>query len=75
MRRIVDLPEEYVAALDRLRELEGGSPAALIRKAAEEYLSLHKRRSDAEKPGFGAWNGREIDAVAYQRKIRGEWEE
>ena len=75
MRTIIELPDEYIDALDRIRDREGASRAAIIRKAVEDYISLHRKRSLADKPGFGAWRKKGMDGLSFQRSIRGEWEQ
>ncbi|MBM3151724.1 MAG: DUF2281 domain-containing protein [Chloroflexi bacterium] len=33
-----------------------------------------KRRSLKQHKAFGSWQGRKIDAVAYQQQLRSEWD-
>lgn len=74
MRTIVDLPEEHVRALDRLREREDVSRAELIRRAVEAYVQSHSVKALKDLPGFGAWKRKRVEGVKYQRRLRSEWD-
>jgi Arc/MetJ-type ribon-helix-helix transcriptional regulator len=71
MRTIVDLPDAHVEALDALRRREGISRAEVVRRAVAEHLTRHQ--ADAA-PAFGLWRARRVDGVAYQRRLRREWD-
>ncbi len=75
MRTLVDLPQEYIDALAKLGEVRGSSRAALVREAVAEYLNKRQPRSLDES--FGLWRtqaGELEDGVAYQDRLRAEWE-
>lgn len=81
MRTIVDLPEHQVTALDVLGENLDLSRAELVRRAVDLYLGQQKKkRSDAAiETYYGflkdvpeAFGG--LDGLAYQEKIRSEWD-
>jgi metal-responsive CopG/Arc/MetJ family transcriptional regulator len=74
MRTIIELPDEYILELDRLKDQEGLSRAELIRRAVESYLSRHRKPTLREKPGFGAWKEKQIEGITFQRTLRTEWE-
>ena len=74
MRTIIDLSEEQIAALDRLRQEQGVSRAELIREAVTAYLVSQKRVTLKERPGFGSWKRKRVDGVKYQQRIRSEWD-
>jgi len=74
MRTTIGLPDDQIEALDRLRACEHVSRAELIRRAVDAFLQTQKGASIAEMPGFGAWRKKRVDGVAYQRKLRAEWE-
>ena len=74
MRTIIDLTEDQVEALDRLRASEHASRAELIRRAVDAFLQTQKGASIADRPGFGAWKKRRVGGVTYQRKLRAEWD-
>jgi metal-responsive CopG/Arc/MetJ family transcriptional regulator len=74
MRTIIDLTEEQITALDRLRKQSHTSRAALIREAVEVYLATRSTKSLKDRPGFGAWKHKQLDGVKYQRRLRAEWE-
>lgn len=71
MRTIVDLPETQISRLAELVEQENVSRAELIRRAISEYLQHHKPNDDR---AFGLWSSRKEDGIAYQDRLRDEWE-
>jgi len=71
MRVWFDLPEEMAAQLDELARVRGTGRAELIQQAVSEFLAK-PRAFDA---AFGAWAGRGEDGVAYQERMRSEWEQ
>lgn len=78
MRTIIDLPEDQVRRLAEYTACRGISRAEAVRRAVEKLLSEDKERltarEEALKAGFGAWKGRGIDGLDYQRAIRAEWD-
>ncbi len=81
MRTIIDLPEDHVKALDSLGKKKKSSRAALVRQAVERYIDEENRASkgDIDKY-FGIFKNDPtvfdgLDGLAYQRKIRAEWDE
>ena len=71
MRTIIDLQEKQISALKALGEKTQLSRAELIRRAVTDYLA--KMRITESQDVFGLWQGKERDALEYQRKIREEW--
>ncbi len=59
-------PEKQREVLDFVRFLQQQG-AAEPRSTSPKVLSRH--------PGFGAWRGRDIDALAYQQARRSEWDD
>lgn len=81
MRTIVDIPDELVKGLDLLGKKHDLSRAELVRRAVDRYLATEteKTTGDVDKY-FGifkddptVWDG--LDGLAWQRKIRAEWDE
>lgn len=72
MRTIIDLPDDAVEALDRLRRETNRSRAALVREAVEQYLDALPT-GDRES-AFGAWSTDDDDGLTIQRRLRAEWE-
>ena len=72
MRTIIDLPDSQIEALRLIEERNSVSRASLIREAVAEYVVRRVEPVDA----FGAWKSlkTKVEGVAYQRKIRAEWE-
>ena len=72
MRTIIDLPEAHIEALDALCRRDGISRAEAIRRAVAAHLEGERR----PEPGaaFGLWKRRPVDALAYERRLRREWE-
>lgn len=72
MRTIIDLPEQQYEALKALAKREKASRTELVRRALAEYL---ERRAPAQlDDAFGLWRDRAEDGVAYQTRIRQEWD-
>ncbi len=74
MRLPVDLPPEQLEALTELGRAEGRSLEALVREAIAEYLGGH--RTEERTEAFGSWRdaGELEDVLAYQARLRAEWE-
>ena len=71
MRTIIDLPSEHLERLDSWCRRENISRAEGVRRAIAEHIQRH--RMDSSR-AFGLWRGRRVDALEYQRRLRGEWE-
>ncbi len=81
MRTIVDLPEEQIKSLDSLGKKKKLSRAALVRQAVERYINEEGQaaKGDLDKY-FGVFKDEPaifdgLDGLAWQRKIRAEWDE
>ena len=72
MRTIVDLPDDDVKRLAALGKRGRVSRAELVRRAVREYLSRHAPPETDE--AFGLWKDRGEDGLAYQRRLRDEWD-
>jgi metal-responsive CopG/Arc/MetJ family transcriptional regulator len=72
MRTILELPDDAIEALDRLRAERGVSRAALVREAVEAYLAA--QTATDRHTAFGAW-ARGQDGLELQRTLRAEWED
>ena len=71
MRMLVDLPEVELEQLNELSRTRRVSRAELIRQAVAGYL---ERNSVGLENSFGLWKKKAEDGVAYQDKLRSEWE-
>ncbi|WBO22863.1 ribbon-helix-helix protein, CopG family [Sphingomonas abietis] len=71
MRALVDMSDSQVEALDVLARRKRRSRASLIRAAIDDYLARHRHQQVED--GFGLWGERELDGLAYQEQVRGEW--
>jgi Arc/MetJ-type ribon-helix-helix transcriptional regulator len=74
MRKIVDLPEEQLTALDAWRSVRGVSRAEAIRRAVASLLASDEARHEALTATQGLWASRDEDGLAYQERLRGEWD-
>ena len=72
MRTIIDLPADQIQALDALSKRENISRAEAVRRAVAEHLQRHLR-SGADR-AFGIWRDRKEDGLAYQERVRREWD-
>ena len=80
MRTIVDIPEEHVKALDSIGKKEDLSRTELVRRAVAAYLEAEQSKSNAALDQyFGILKGSDMfegmDGLAYERKIRADWDE
>ena len=73
MRTIVDLPAEQVESLDAWCLAEGVSRAEAVRRAVAEHLRKH--HASGAKRAFGMWKDMAEDGLAYQERLRSEWDE
>ncbi len=73
MRTIVEIPDDMVEALDKMRTREKASRSKLIRMAIDSFLHARKRSGMQGRPGFGCWGGKGPDGVEHQRRMRSEW--
>lgn len=71
MRTIVELPEDLVQALDAIGLERRASRAALVREAVRDYLERNRRDP---REAFGLWRDRDEDGIAYQVRLRDEWD-
>ena len=75
MRTIVELPDEQITHLAALSKRLDLPRTELVRRAVAEYLAHHPQ--SAQDSAFGLWKSRskEEDGLAYQRRLRAEWDE
>jgi len=72
MRTIVDLPAGQIESLDEWCRREGVSRAEGVRRAVADHLRKH-HTPGAEK-AFGLWRDLPEDGLAYQERLRKEWD-
>ncbi len=72
MRTLVDLPEADLQLLNQLSKAGEVSRAELIRQAVSKFLEPHK--AVGLRDAFGLWADMEEDSLAYQERMRSEWE-
>lgn len=68
----MDIPEKDKLKLQKLAKQREVSLAHLVRQAVEAYLK-EEGEGLGEDTCFGLWQGRKIDALKYQEKLRKEW--
>ncbi|MBI4702091.1 MAG: ribbon-helix-helix protein, CopG family [Deltaproteobacteria bacterium] len=74
MRTIVELPREQISALDAWRRARGVSRAEAIRQAVARLLGDEDARLAALDASRGIWARRVEDGLAYQERLRAEWD-
>ncbi len=74
MRTIIDLPNDQLAALDAWRAPRGVSRAEAVRRAVAKLLDDDEARLDAMEATRGLWKDRGEDGLAYQERLRAEWD-
>lgn len=72
MRTIIDLPSDQVESLDEWCRHEGVSRAEAVRRAVAEHLRKHS--TGGAKRAFGIWRDIPEDGLAYQERLRSEWD-
>ena len=72
MRTLVDIPEDDLKQLTRLSKARKVSRAHIVRCAVSAYLDAQPK--DSLDDFFGLWADRKIDGLAYQLKMRAEWD-
>lgn len=73
MRTIVDIPQEQIELLAAIGKREQLSRAELMRRAISEYINRHQ--PEQQETAFGLWRQRDEDGLAYQERLRQEWNE
>jgi metal-responsive CopG/Arc/MetJ family transcriptional regulator len=71
MRTLVDLPENDIEQLNQLSRARKTSRTQLIRLAVTGFLAQNRPGFDE---AFGIWKDRPEDGVAYQERLRREWD-
>jgi len=71
MRTLVDLPETDLKQLNELGRARKTSRTQLIRLAVTGFLTQNR---PGVEDSFGLWKGRGVDGVAYQERMRAEWQ-
>jgi len=72
MRTIIEIPDLQLEQLARFAAEANISRAELIRRAVADYLQRYTKSS--EDSAFGLWVQRHGDGLAYQERLRGEWD-
>ena len=73
MRTLVELPDEQIEPLEALAEQMQLSRAELIRHAVSDYLRRYQ--SVDGDAAFGLWRERQEDGLAYQERMRSDWDQ
>ena len=74
MRTIVELPAQQLAALDAWRVAHGVSRAEAVRQAVARFLLAEDAHASAIESTSGLWADRSEDGLAYQERLRDEWD-
>jgi metal-responsive CopG/Arc/MetJ family transcriptional regulator len=72
MRTIIDIPDTQLDLLNIFAIQEKISRAELIRRAVADYLQRYA--TVAKDDAFGLWQQRGEDGLAYQQRLREEWD-
>lgn len=73
-RILIDMPEETVGIIEDLAKMQGISRAEWIRRRALEGVKAEDQA--AFKKAFGVWKDVFQEAgLAYQKRLRGDWED
>jgi len=63
-----------VEELDMLARSHGQQRTDLLIAAVDAYIQTRRERSKDPVKGFGLWKNNPEDGLAYQERIRAEWE-
>lgn len=74
MRTLIDLPKQQLDALTEVSKHFRISRAEAVRRAVADYLRKNDSRPGGKDVGFGLWKGRKVDALAYEARLRKEWD-
>lgn len=74
MRTIIDLPAQQLAALDAWRGAHGLSRAEAVRQAVARLLEGERAHALAIEGTSAVWADRNEDGLAYQERLRDEWD-
>ena len=78
VRTLVSLSDEKLKKLDNLARRSKKSRAQLMREAIDLYLKKKDHESESWKElvrhTTGLWKQKKVDGLAYERKLREEWE-
>lgn len=74
MRTLVDIPEQHLTLLNSISKSEKVSRAELIRRAIAAYVAPRQRKWSGIDAAFGLWADRQEDGLAYQERLRKEWD-
>jgi len=72
MRTIIDLPDVQLDALDAWCRRDRISRAEAIRRAVA--ATVGQQAAGGREAAYGIWRDRKIDGLAWQQRLRGEWD-
>ncbi|ELE9693213.1 TPA: ribbon-helix-helix protein, CopG family [Enterobacter kobei] len=70
-RILIDLSDDVIQRLDKLKQLRNRPRAELLREAIEQYLD--QQSSSVIRDALGLWGNQQEDGLEYERKLREEW--
>ena len=72
MQTILNLPEQQIYQLNKLSQERQVSPDEIVSSALSEYLPAQDETIIDRV--FGLWADRHEDGLAYQERLRSEWD-
>ena len=73
MRTIIEIEKEKIQALTLLAKHHHVSRAAIIRKAIDNLLESSLKKQNT-KDAFGIFKNHPEESLAFQKRMRSEWE-
>ena len=70
-RILIDLSDDVIQRLDKLKQLRNRPRAELLREAIEQYLD--QQSSSVIRDALGLWGNQQEDGLEYERNLREEW--
>ena len=77
VRALISLSDQELKKIDVLARKNKKSRAQVVREAIDLYLRKNETREswkDLTRRTAGIWKHKKVDGLAYERKLREEWE-
>lgn len=76
MKALIEIPQIDLRALKPICETNKISRSEAVRRAIRFYIKKNQMSGASDKTdrAFGLWKTHPVDSLAYQQKIRAEWE-
>lgn len=73
MKTIFEIPDTDIKKLDEISSERNVSRTQLVREAINQYLQNQVSSKKSFDTAFGLLKSEKLDALKFQKKVRGEW--